>query len=76
MAARAVRLSFTETGGGVVFGVRAEVRRTRERKDGGVGGAWEDKANQTVNNRGTAERNGSKRRGMAPGGRGGGVKEE
>jgi len=24
-----------------------------ERKDDGVGGSWEDKANQTVNNRGT-----------------------
>lgn len=30
-----------------------------ERKDCGVGASWEDKANQTVNNRGTAERNGS-----------------
>lgn len=29
-----------------------------ERKNGRVGGGWEDKANQTVNNRGTAERKG------------------
>lgn len=34
-----------------------------ERKDDGVGGGWEDKANQTVNNRGTAERKGSERHG-------------
>lgn len=36
-----------------------------ERKDDGVGGSWEDKANQTVNNRGTAERKGSERHGVA-----------
>lgn len=54
---------------GVVFGVRAEARN--ERKDGGVGGGWEDKANQTVNNCGTAERKG----GEARGGGAGGVKE-
>lgn len=39
-----------------------------ERKDDGVGGGWEDKANQTVNNRGTAERKGSERHGVASGG--------
>jgi len=39
-----------------------------ERKDDGVGGGWEDKANQTVNNRETAERKGSERRGVASGG--------
>lgn len=55
VAARSVRLSFTGEGG-LVFGVRAEARN--ERKDGGVGGGWEDKANQTVNNCGTAERKG------------------
>lgn len=38
-----------------------------ERKDDGVGGGWEDKANQTVNNRGTAERKGSERHGVASG---------
>jgi len=46
-------------GGGVVFGVRAEARNAGRRR--GFGGGREDKANQTVNNRGTAERKGSER---------------
>lgn len=64
--------------GGVVFGVRTEARN--ERKNGGVGGGWEDKANQTVNNCGTAERKeGESGAGWRCRGRGGGrgrAKEE
>lgn len=43
---------------GVVFGVRTEARNTTGERTTGVGGGREDKANQTVNNRGTVERKG------------------
>lgn len=60
--------------GEVVFGGTGRGEEY-ERKDDGVGGGWEDKANQTVNNRGTAERKGSERRAVASGGGGGGGSE-
>lgn len=66
---RAIRLSFTGRKGVVRRGSFRGTGRGEEygRKDDGVGGGWEDKANQTVNNRGTAERKGCERRGAASG---------
>lgn len=68
---RAIRLSFTGAKGVERRGSFRGTGRGEEyeRKDDGVGGGWEDKANQTVNNRGTVERKGSERHGVASRGR-------